>query len=96
MDRIFEIIDKTGRKIRLTRKQWNHIKQDHPEVESDVVIKEALEKPIKITQPYEGAKHYYYKHYKHRRCPDKYLLVIVNYLNGDAYVITAYYVRYTR
>jgi len=26
MEKIFEIVDKTGRKIRLTKKQWSHIK----------------------------------------------------------------------
>ncbi len=29
MNIIFETIDKTKRKLRLTEKQWKHIKQDH-------------------------------------------------------------------
>ena len=32
MENIFEIKDKTGRKIKLTKKQWTHIKKDHPEI----------------------------------------------------------------
>lgn len=91
-DVIFEVIDKTGRKIRLSKKQWAHIRQEHPEVENEEVIKETLQKPTKITFPYEGNKQYYYKYYKHRNFPDKYLLVIVNYLNGEGFVITAHYV----
>ena len=89
---IFETIDKTERKIRLTEKQWKHIKQDHPEIENEDVIKETLEKPTKITQLYRGTKYYYYKYYKNRQPPDKYLMVVVNYLNGEGFVITAFYV----
>jgi len=37
MDKTFEIVDKTGRKIRLTRKQWSHIRQDHPEIENEIL-----------------------------------------------------------
>ena len=92
MEIIFETIDKTSRKIRLTKKQWNHIKQDHPEVKDEEVIKETLELPTKITKPYEGTKYYYYKYYKNRNPPDKCLMVVVNYLNGDGFVITAFYV----
>ncbi len=79
---IFETVDKTRRKIRLTEKQWKHIKQDYPEIENEEIIKETLEKPTKITQPYTGMKHYCYKYFKHRQPPDKYLMVVVNYLSS--------------
>ena len=94
MDFIFEATDKTGRKIRLTEKQWKHIKQDHPEIADESVIKETLESPTKITKPYEGRKYYYYKYYKHRISPDKFLLVIVKYLNGEGFVISTFYNRH--
>ena len=96
MDIIFETTDKTGRKIRLTKKQWSHIREDHPEVEGKEVIKETLEKPIKIIQPYEGSKRYYYKYYKDRKSPDNYLMVIVNYLSGEGFEITTYYVSHIK
>ena len=32
MEHIFEVIDKTGRKIRLTKKQWSHITTKHPDL----------------------------------------------------------------
>lgn len=95
-DIIFEVTDKTGRKIRLTKKQWSHIREDHPEVKDEEPIIETIEKPDKITQPYEGPKYYYYKYYKHRKSPDNYFMVIVNYLNGEGFVITAYYVPYIK
>ena len=49
MSNIFEIFDKTGRKIRLTSEQWTHIRKKHPEVENPELIEEALRKPDKIT-----------------------------------------------
>jgi len=92
----FEIIDKTRRKIRLTKKQGSHIRQNHPEVENEEVIKETVLNPNKITQPYEGKKYYFYKYFKHRKGPDKYLMVIVKYINGDGFIITSFYVNYIR
>ena len=93
-ENVFEVVDKSGRKIRLTNKQWKHIIRDHPEISDDEVIKETLENPIKITQPYRVRKHYYYKYYKDRKFPDKFLMVVVKYLNGDGFVISAFYVRH--
>ena len=49
MPNIFDIIDKTGRKIRLTTEQWSHIRKKHPEVENYELIEETLKKPDKIT-----------------------------------------------
>jgi len=62
MNHVFEIIDKSGRNIRLTKEQWRHIKQDHLEIVDELSIKETLESPTKITQPYKGTKYYYYKY----------------------------------
>ncbi len=92
-DIVFEVVDKTNRVIRLTGKQWKHIKQDHPEIENEEIIKEAIKSPTKITQPYGGNKYYYYKYFKDRKDPDRYLMVIVKYLNGSGFVITSFYVR---
>jgi len=90
---IFEVVDKSGRKIRLTKKQWGHITRDHPEISNNEIIKETLENPTKITQSYGVRKHYYYKYYKDRKSPDKFLMVIVKYLNGEGFVISAFYVK---
>lgn len=91
---IFEVIDKTGRKIRLTKKQWSHINKKHPQVaKNQEEIRNALINPLKITKPYEGTKHYYYKYFKHNNPTEKYLKVIVNYLNGEGFIITALFDR---
>jgi len=51
MDYIFEITDKSGRKIRLTKKQWTHISEKHPAVTNYFEeIKETLATPDSITE----------------------------------------------
>lgn len=94
MDIIFEIIDKTGRRIRLTRKQWSHINRKHPQVADyyEEIIN-TINNPLKIIQPYEGTKYYYYKYIKYKEGPEKYLKVIVKYLNGEGFIITALFDR---
>jgi len=93
-DIIFEVTDKTKRIIRLTKKQWTHINRRHPQVATCLEeIKDTLKNPLKITQPYGEEKSYYYKHFKNRNAPNKYLKVIVNYLNGEGFVITALFDR---
>ena len=48
MSNVFEIIDKSGRKIILTKERWRHIRKKHPEVEEVEEIKETIGKPDKI------------------------------------------------
>ncbi len=87
---IFEIIDKTGRKIRLTKKQWKHIMERHSYMQKYLEeIKETIKFPDKIINA-QLNKSYYYKNYKHLKFPNRFLLVIVKYLNGEGFVITAY------
>ena len=59
---------------------------DHPEISNEEIIKETLENPTKITQPYGVRKHYYYKYSKDRKSPDKFLMVIVKYLNENVWL----------
>lgn len=49
-DYIFEVVDKTGRKILLTRKQWKHITRRHPYMAAHLEeTKETVENADKIT-----------------------------------------------
>ena len=93
---IFEVVDKTGRIIRMTDTNWIHIIRRHPQISThQEEIKETLIKPDMILNPQredEGLR-YYYKHYKHRNSPNKYLLVVVKYLNGTGFTISAHFVR---
>ena len=92
MNLIFEIIDKRGKKVRLTKEQWSKIRKKHPEVENEELIKETLENPTKITYlNYDESVYKFYRYYKKRTYPEKFLMVLVKFLNGDGFIITAYY-----
>ena len=88
---ILEIEDKTGRLIRLTKERWSHIRRDHPDVQEQE-IETTLACPIRII-PEKLDKHFYYCYFKNKSSSAKYLRVIVKYLNGNGFVITAYFVR---
>ena len=93
MDNIFEIVDKTEREIRLTKTQFMHVIR-HKGMENNIEkIKETLISPIKIAAHDEGDLYDYYNYYKNRKEKAKYLQVVVKYLNGEGFVITAYFVR---
>ncbi|MBI2655436.1 hypothetical protein HYX06_03365 [Candidatus Woesearchaeota archaeon] len=91
---VFEIEDKTGRKIHLSDERWKHLNQEHPEVAPYLEdIKETLKTPLKITAyEYDENVKYYYKYFKEREVA-KYLLVIVKYLNNHGFIVTAYFVK---
>jgi len=91
MDILFEVVDKTRRKIRLTDTQWSHIRIRHSDV-TEFKIQETIEKPQRIIKEEDNII-IVYRYYKHRKEPEKYLKVMIKYLNGDGYVITSYFVR---
>ena len=87
-----EITDKTGRKIRLTEKQWRHI-QKHPHMhESLDRIEETIKNPITIRHDeFKEEVNYFYREYKDMGLMERYLFVSVRYLNGEGFVITSFY-----
>lgn len=92
--RILEVKDKFGRGVYLTNERWNHILK-HPEMHDKLAlewIKETLQVPFKIVDIDENVK-YNYGYYKNRKSEAKYLRVIVKYLNGEGFIITAYFVE---
>ena len=98
MDYIFEVFDKTGKRIRLTDKQWRHItfpSSPHSYMVNHLErIKQTLINPDKIIgSVYDDAKTSYYKYYKDKK---RFVRVVVKYLNGEGYIITAYFVKYIK
>ena len=92
---VFEVVDKSGRKIRLTKERWKHITtptSPHAYMTNYLEeIKQTLENPDKVVvSVYDDKKGNHYKYYKNNK---KYLRVAVKYLNGTGFVITAYFVR---
>jgi len=93
---IFEIRDKSGRKIHLFEERWReHIKPEHPDIQDTYEIEQALIKPDKIIEGNNDVYNYY-KYYKHRKQKSKYLRVAVKYLNNHGFVVTAYFERHIR
>ena len=90
--KIFEVVDKNGKLIRLTNKQHSHMMDEHPYMHKYIEeIKETLQKPDKITSySFDENVKYFYKNYKHLDKPNKFVLVIVKYLNGEGYIISSY------
>ena len=94
MEYVFEIIDKTRRKIRLTKKQWKHI-QRHPHMhgyESIERIKNTISNPttIRYSEKDETVS-YFYREFKDMDVCERYLLVSIKYLNGEGFMITSFY-----
>ena len=89
-DYVFEIIDKSGRKIRLTKKQWKHIVKRRPYMQKYLEeIKQTLQFPDKMINP-SLDKGYYYKNYKYLKQPNRFVFMLVKYLNGGGFVITTH------
>lgn len=93
MNKLFEIKDKTGRNIYLTDERYKHVKK-HPEMQNSItIIEETIKNPQKVIEyALDPDIRYYYTHHKNRKSKAKYLRVIVKYLNGEGFVVTAYFV----
>lgn len=87
---IFEVVDKSGRRIRLTRERWAHITTSHPDMADKIEeIKLTLIKPtIIVPNKYDDNKRNYYRYQKRTK---DYILVIVRYLNNEGYIASAFY-----
>ena len=93
MERILEIKDKTGRNVYLTRERYKHIMK-HPEMQNSIdVIEQTVKNPDKtIEYSIEPDIRFYYSHHKNRKSKARYLRVVIKYMNGEGFVITAYFV----
>ena len=49
---VFEIVDKTGRKIHLSKTQWTHIREEHPHV----IETEDIENTLKINTVFKSGQ----------------------------------------
>ena len=89
MDNLFEITDKTGRRIRLTKERWKHIKKEHPEIVDYEDIKRTLFRPDKILESDRDEKvKWFFRYNKNKK---RYMKISVKYLNNEGFVITSHY-----
>lgn len=91
----FEIINNSGRIIHLSQERWTHITIKHPYMSNYLIeVKETIKNPHKIVSHEMGNLFDYYSYYKHRKGKLKFLKVVVKYLNGSGFILSAYFVGY--
>lgn len=86
------LIDYTGKIIRLTDERLAHIKE-HPEMVAHTMkINETLTTPDTVIRSKTDTEvNLYFKYYKKLSIGDKYLCVVVKYKEDDAFIITAHF-----
>ena len=92
---VFEIIDKSKRRIRLTKKQWTHIITKHSYMVNYLAdVEETIKNPVKIVPHDFGNLFDYYRYYKNRKNKLKFLKAVVKYLNGEGFILSSYFVTH--
>ncbi len=92
---IFEITDKSGRNIHLSKERWEHITIKHTNMSNKLEdIKKALINPtLVMPHRFDDSMRNYYLYYKLKK---DYLLVSVKYLNGSGFVATSFITKYIK
>ena len=93
MDNIFDEIDKGGRKVYLSKERWRHIRLFHTDVESQEEIMETLKNPDNIIINGREKVENFYKFFKYKSQNSKFLKVIVKFLNGEGFILSAHFAR---
>jgi len=92
MNFVFEVTDKTGRKIHLSKERLKHI-QRHPHMQDSIEnLKLTLTNPTATRYDEIDEKIvYFYKEFKEMNSSERYLLVSVKYLNEEGFIITSFF-----
>ena len=85
--------DVHNRSIRLTEERQRHLQAAHPEMAGSVVrIAETLANPDRIVRSVtDETVELYYRHYPSTHVTSKFLCIVVKFLVGDSFIVTAYY-----
>ncbi|PIN90720.1 hypothetical protein COU57_02590 [Candidatus Pacearchaeota archaeon CG10_big_fil_rev_8_21_14_0_10_32_14] len=93
---VFEVIDKNGKVVHLSDERWSHIRKYHVDVESFEEISEILKNPDNVIADEREKVTIFYKFFKNRDQKSRFLRVVVKYLNGSGFAMSAYFVRKIR
>lgn len=87
---IFEITDASGKRIHLTAERWEHIVARHSELGNKIEeIRHTVVSPsFQVRDSTDPNLYYNHTYIKEEGF---YLVVAVKYLNGEGFVITAFY-----
>ena len=89
---IFEIIDRLGRKIRLTKERSIHIIERSEMAGQEERIRETLVNPDLIKGSVsDNSVLIYYRHYLDTPVTEKYLVVIEKVFNTEGVILTSYF-----
>lgn len=94
---VFKTLSIQNKGIRLTEPQWSHIKGKHAECEgqTDKMISTITNPDVIYFDGREDVYHYL-KHFHRTPVTEKFMLVIVRHLNGEGFVITAFFISKIR
>lgn len=97
MENVLAIYDKNKKIIYLTNERYKHILK-HPNMENRLYdIRNTIANPLILTPDKRKSNiKYFYKYFKDQKSKRKFLKVIVKYLNGKGFIITAYDVEKIR
>ena len=85
--------DVHDRSIRLTEERQRHLQTAHPEMAGAVPrIAETLANPDRIVRSVtDETVELFYRHYPSTPVSSKFLCIVVKFVVGDSFIVTAYY-----
>ncbi len=82
-----DVLSKLGRKIRVSKRHWEHITKKHESIESlEDKVREALINPDIIRLSKEDPRVYLY----YSRYGKYYMCIVCKHTNDEGFIITAY------
>jgi len=90
---IFKVVAKFGKKIFLTKNQYEHVRKRHPEVTGEIEeIKRTLVSPQIVRRSmYHEKVWLFYRFFKDTPVSEKYLMVAARIVNNEGFVVTSYF-----
>lgn len=90
---IFKVVAKFGKKIVLTKSQYEHVRKRHSEVTGEIVrMKKTLVSPQIVRRSmYHEKVLLFYRFFKGTPVSEKYLMVAARIVNNEGLVVTSYF-----
>lgn len=89
---VFMGLSRVGKTIRLDENRWDHA-LEHPEMENQIIrVRETVVNPDEVKESaYDPSIWLFYKFYNDTPVTEKFLLVAVKILNGEGFIVTAFF-----
>ena len=94
---IFEVVSKIGKEVRLTDVQWTHMKARHKELRNQIgKMRLVLTEPDSIWHSPREEVYHFYRRFTKTPVSEKYLLLVVKYVDDEGFVVTGFFVSRIR